>query len=253
MIKVFNTLSEYNTYVEGGLVSGDLYYVKEDDSVHFQTNNIDGELAVYDFAPDSGESEFVPVLVDATFTANGTYDPADYEATGFDTVTVNVAAPVSTDTKITIGFRNTGNLYGIRDLNGDNDSGNFYLGNTNLGTVATSSNSPVDMSGSYMYLQMDGQLMTTPDPDFLNESEITWIKLNGVKEHIFAELPQSLEIPISFTALSKDGVSAPIFGHTSITLPSNIEGKNCILVYDFIPDTTNNTYFTLSADNSFIL
>lgn len=93
MIKVFNTLSEYNTYVEGGLVSGDLYYVKEDDSVHFQTNNIDGELAVYDFAPDSGESEFVPVLVDATFTANGTYDPADYEATGFDTVTVNVAAP----------------------------------------------------------------------------------------------------------------------------------------------------------------
>lgn len=102
MIKVFNTLSEYNTYVEGGLVSGDLYYVKEDDSVHFQTNNIDGELAVYDFAPDSGESEFVPVLVDATFTANGTYDPADYDATGFDTVTVNVAAPTPQYTAVNL-------------------------------------------------------------------------------------------------------------------------------------------------------
>lgn len=108
MIKVFNTLSEYNTYVEGGLVSGDLYYVKEDDSVHFQTNNIDGELAVYDFAPDSGESEFVPVLVDATFTANGTYNPADYEATGFDTVTVNVAAPTPQYTELNLNTLTVG-------------------------------------------------------------------------------------------------------------------------------------------------
>lgn len=255
MIKVFNTLSEYNTYVEGGLVSGDLYYVKEDDSVHFQTNNIDGELAVYDFAPDSGESEFVPVLVDATFTANGTYNPADYEATGFDTVTVNVAAPVSTDTKITIGFRNTGNLYGLQYIQGSSESPNLYLGETNLGTVANNSYNEAFSSGKPNgYIQSSGNIDETPDNHFVSDRAITWVKLNGVKEHTFETLPQSLVIPLYFVAWSKDGVGAPLYGvETSITLPSNIEGKNCILVYDFLPDATNETYFTLSEDNSFII
>lgn len=216
MIKVFDKTNEYEAYSLNGINSGELCYVKEDKSAHFRTNNIDGTDKTYDLSEGGGS--------------------------------------VSTGTKITIGFRNVGNLYGIRDLNGDNESGvNFYLGNTNLGTVITSSNSPYNMGGGYMYLQDDGQLMSTPDPNFLNESEITWIKLNGVKEHIFEELPQSLEILISFVALSKDGVSAPIFGHTSITLPSDIEGKNCILVYDFVPNTEDNTYFQLNEDNSFIL
>lgn len=91
MIKVFNTLSEYNTYVEGGLVAGDVYYVKEDESAHFQTNNIDGSLGVYDFVPGSGDSDYyLPVLVDASFTANGSYSPADYDADGFDQITIAV-------------------------------------------------------------------------------------------------------------------------------------------------------------------
>jgi hypothetical protein len=56
MIKVFNNTQEYNTYTQGGLVAGDLYYVLENGSVHFRTNNIDGEDKVYDKA-DEGSSE----------------------------------------------------------------------------------------------------------------------------------------------------------------------------------------------------
>ena len=91
MIKVFETVREYNSFVEGGLVAGDVYYVKEDESAHFQTNNIDGSLGVYDFVPGSGDSDYyLPVLVDASFTANGSYSPADYDADGFDQITIAV-------------------------------------------------------------------------------------------------------------------------------------------------------------------
>lgn len=56
MIKVFNNTQEYNSYATNGLQSGDLYYVLDDGSVHFRTNNIDGEDKVYDKG-DGGSSE----------------------------------------------------------------------------------------------------------------------------------------------------------------------------------------------------
>lgn len=56
MIKVFNDAQEYNSYVQGGLTAGDLYYVLDDGSVHFRTNNIDGTDKVYDKG-DGGSSE----------------------------------------------------------------------------------------------------------------------------------------------------------------------------------------------------
>jgi hypothetical protein len=216
MIKVFNSKNEYDNYTQGGLVAGDLYYVLADGSVHFRSNNIDGEDKVY----DKGDG-----------------------------------APISTDTKITIGFRNTSNLYGLRYIKGISIDENLYLGETNLGTIANVSyNEGFSSVGPNGYLQKDGTITDTPDNHFVSDKEITWVKLNGVKEHTLETLPQSLEIPLYIQAYSKDGVGAPLYGiETSITLPSDIEGKNCILVYDFVPDTTNNTYFTLSEDNSFII
>ena len=218
MIKVFNSQQEFSNYTQGGLVAGDLYYVLADGSVHFRTNNIDGTDTVYT-------------------KGNG-------------------GAPVSTDTKITIGFRNVGNLYGLQFIQGSSESANLYLGETNIGTVANTSYNEGFISGKPNgYLHTDGTAVNdTPDSHFVSEREITWVKLNGVKEHTFETLPQSLSIPLYFIAWSKDGVGAPLYGvETSITLPANIEGKNCILVYDFAPDATNETYFQLNEDNSFIL
>lgn len=49
MYKIFDTLEQYNQFTDNGtnLTSGVTYYVKEDSSSHFQTNNIDGEEKVY--------------------------------------------------------------------------------------------------------------------------------------------------------------------------------------------------------------
>ena len=49
MLEIFNTLEEYNIYTDNNtkLKSDRLYYVKEDGSSHFYTNNIDGESKVY--------------------------------------------------------------------------------------------------------------------------------------------------------------------------------------------------------------
>ena len=92
MIKVFNTLSEYYTYINGGLNSGDIYFVKEDESAHFQTNNIDGNLTVYDYKPgESGSVE--PELMDVSFAENGVYNPDYFEVYGFGSVTVSVPIP----------------------------------------------------------------------------------------------------------------------------------------------------------------
>ena len=50
MYKIFDTLEQYNKFTNDGtnLTSGVTYYVKEDGSSHFQTNNIDGEIKKYD-------------------------------------------------------------------------------------------------------------------------------------------------------------------------------------------------------------
>lgn len=217
MIKVFNSAEEFGNYTQGGMVAGDLYYILSDGSVHFRTNNIDGTDTVY----SKGDG-----------------------------------APVSTDTKITIGFRNVGNLYGLNYIYGSSIDANLYLGETNLGRVASTSYS-IGFSSNKPdgYLHTDGTIANdTPDNHFVSDKEITWVKLNGVKEHTFETLPESLEIPLYFLAWSKDGVGTPLYGvETSITLPANIEGKNCILVYDFVPNAAENTYFQLNEDNSFIL
>lgn len=49
MLLTFKTLSDYNTYTTNGteLVSGICYYVEEDGSCRFLTNNIDGTTKVY--------------------------------------------------------------------------------------------------------------------------------------------------------------------------------------------------------------
>jgi hypothetical protein len=50
MYQIFDTLEQYNQFTNNGtnLTSGVTYYVKENSSSHFQTNNIDGEMKKYE-------------------------------------------------------------------------------------------------------------------------------------------------------------------------------------------------------------
>ena len=83
MIKIFDTLEQYNTYTNNGqnLVSGFMYYVKEDDSTHYYTNNIDGVSTIYDSVETpSGNIEI---------TENG----EDIDIAQYATATVDVPIP----------------------------------------------------------------------------------------------------------------------------------------------------------------
>ena len=83
MIKIFETLEKYNTYTNNGqnLESGDLYYVKEDNSTHYLTNNIDGVTTIYDAVETpSGNIEI---------TENG----EDIDIAQYATATVDVPIP----------------------------------------------------------------------------------------------------------------------------------------------------------------
>lgn len=84
MIKVFNSQQEFSNYTQGGMNAGDLYYVIEDKSVHFRTNNIDNVDTDY-------HMEASPVLIEGLFTQNGSYKPEN--ADGYSEVKINVPIP----------------------------------------------------------------------------------------------------------------------------------------------------------------
>lgn len=83
MIKVFNTDSEYNVYSNNNtnLDSGILCYIKENETAHFSTNNIDGEYKIYDLGAGGGDcgkktikTKFnVTSTSSFTFLINGNY------------------------------------------------------------------------------------------------------------------------------------------------------------------------------------
>lgn len=56
MIKVINTNAEYETYSQDGLKSGETVYVKENESVHFLTNNITGRTQTINAYIGGGQS-----------------------------------------------------------------------------------------------------------------------------------------------------------------------------------------------------
>lgn len=74
MYKIFDTLSEYNQFTNNGtnLTSGVTYYVKEDSSSHFQTNNIDGEMKKYEMKNNEDLIDLIEKDITAFDIPNGT-------------------------------------------------------------------------------------------------------------------------------------------------------------------------------------
>lgn len=70
MIQKFKTLEEYNNYTDSGttLHSGIIYFIEEDESMHFYTNNIDGEAKVY----NGGDAESLMDVVKQVIEGNTT-------------------------------------------------------------------------------------------------------------------------------------------------------------------------------------
>ena len=91
MIKIFQTKEQFNTYTNNGqnIPSGFLYYVKEDETVHFNTNNIDGTQEIKDGLTDpEGEGYIIPDG-NISITENGT----DIDVKQYETASVAVPLP----------------------------------------------------------------------------------------------------------------------------------------------------------------
>lgn len=90
MYKVFDTLEEYNQFTNDGanLTAGVIYYIKEDGSTHFQTNNINGEEKVYDMIDGIPEG-YVKPTGNISITENG----ENINVNEYATASVNVPIP----------------------------------------------------------------------------------------------------------------------------------------------------------------
>ena len=90
MIRIFKNLEEYNAFTNNGqdLVSGDLYWVKENKRAFFLTNNIDGEIKSYDMFDEIPEEYIVP-SGNIAITENGD----NIDVTQYASASVNVPIP----------------------------------------------------------------------------------------------------------------------------------------------------------------
>lgn len=90
MIRIFENMEEYNTFTNNGknMVSGDLYWIKENKSAFFLTNNIDGEITSYDMVGEIPEEYIIP-SGNIAITENG----EGIDVKNYATASVNVPIP----------------------------------------------------------------------------------------------------------------------------------------------------------------
>ena len=90
MIRIFENMEEYNTFTHTGknMVSGDLYWVKENKRAFFLTNNIDGEVTSYDMMGEIPEEYIIP-SGNIAITENG----EGIDVNNYATASVNVPIP----------------------------------------------------------------------------------------------------------------------------------------------------------------
>lgn len=98
--KIYDTLQEYNSETADGTVlkCGILYYVKEDSSSHFRTNNIDGSDTIYD-GGQIPEGYILPTG-DISLTENA----SEVDVKQYATATVNVESPVELVDSYTLSY-----------------------------------------------------------------------------------------------------------------------------------------------------
>lgn len=75
MIKVFETDNDYNIYTlnNTALESNIMYYVKEDNSGHFYTNNVDGESKIYNLGGGGDTTKIIKAKYNVVTTSGFTF------------------------------------------------------------------------------------------------------------------------------------------------------------------------------------
>ena len=164
MIKVIDTTDEYGVYSQNGLKSGETVYVKEDDSVHFLTNNI------------NGVTETINAYTSAEENVQSDWAQTDTEADDYIKNKPNLST-VATSGDYT-DLSNTPSLSTVATSGDYTD----LLNKPSLSTVAT--------SGDYTDLSNKPTIPTNTS-DLTNDSGFVTSTTTGLKIEVVTEMPAS--------------------------------------------------------------
>jgi len=232
MIKVFDLVSEYNAFTDNGtkLQSGDLYWVSDDKSVHFKTNNIDGEDKVYNIGVGN---DIVPTG-NLNISANASsIDVAEY-------ATVAVSVPASAVVSGTLSISSNASSidvaeYASVDVNVPVPSG-YVLpsGNLNISSNASSIN-----VAQYETVSVSVEGGSTPSISWVNSTTAgTWGEMVTPVTAITAEVTVGKTYRIHFDGTySSETRYLYIWGHGS---DYDVEG-----MYGYIDPSVNNFDVTI--------
>lgn len=252
MITIFDTKEQFNTYTNNGqnIPSGFLYYVKEDETVHFNTNNIDGKQEIKNGLTDpEGEGYIIPTG-NIAITENGTnIDIAQYETASvavpqpsgnitltqngenidiedYATATVNVPIPqgyIQPTGNVSI-TANANNIdvaqYATASVNVESD----YVGNPNFSDTTLSN---TNINKCFSKFVIPSSVTTIGNSAFQGCSGLTSITIPNSVTRIGADAfygcsgLTSVTIPNSVTTIGSSAFQG-CSGLTSITIPSSV-------------------------------
>ena len=226
MYKIFDTLTEYNQFTDNGtsLTSGVTYYVKEDGSTHFQTNNIDGEMKKYDMMDEIPEGYIKPTG-NISIKENG----ENIDIAKYATATVNVACSGGNEDLINVIERD---ITSITIPSGTNTIGQSAFYQCSNLTSVTIPDSVTTIGQSAFYQCSNLTSVTIPDSvttigqsAFHQCFNLTSIELNSVTRigsYAFKDCRSLTSIELNSVTTIETYAFSNCAGLTSITIGNSV-------------------------------
>lgn len=230
MYKVFDTLQEYNQFTNDGanLTAGVIYYIKEDGSTHFQTNNINGEEMVYDMIDGIPEGYIKPTG-NISITENG------------ENINVNEYATASVNVPIPEGYIVPSGNKEITQ-NGENiDIAQYATASVNvvpnLTTQNITENGTYQPSGNYDGFSSVTVNVDAPAKDYIVEGAVYDPTATYSGAFTGNTYIKSITIPEGFTSIEY-GILTHIESLENLTIPNTVTSiGNSIFHRSFTIDT----------------
>ena len=242
MITIFDTKEQFNTYTNNGqnIPSGFLYYVKEDETVHFNTNNIDGKQEIKNGLTDPEGEGYVKPSGNISLTENGTgIDVAQYA-----TASVAVPQPSGNVTLTENGTNIDINDYATATVNVPIPQGYIQpTGNVSITQNGTGIDVGQYATATVAVPQPSGNITLTENGSNIDINDYATATVN-------VPIPQGYIQPtgnISITA-NANNIDVAQYATASVNVPSNDDYGH--VVYATFDVTSNNTPINVTFNPS---